>query len=49
MNLLVYNCRGGRILCNSREDPCNKDKGRKDGAGALEWMAKRGTWVHTGS
>jgi hypothetical protein len=43
-NLLVYNCRGGRILCNSRGGPCNKDKGRGDGAGALKWMAG-----HTGT
>jgi hypothetical protein len=35
MILLVYNCRGGRILCNSRGGQCNKDKGRGDGAGAL--------------
>jgi hypothetical protein len=32
----------GRILCNSRGGPCNKDKGRGDGVGALECMAKKG-------
>jgi hypothetical protein len=47
-NLLVYNCRGGKILCNSRRGPCNKDKGRGYGTGALEWMANWGTPVHTG-
>jgi hypothetical protein len=32
----VYNHGGGKILCNSRGGPCNKDKGREDGAGPLE-------------
>jgi hypothetical protein len=27
-NLLVYNYRGGRISCNSRGGPFNRDKGR---------------------
>ncbi len=45
-NLFVYNRGGGQILCNSRGGPCNKDKGKGDGAGALEWMAEGGPRVY---
>ncbi len=37
-NILVHNCRGGRISCNSRGGPCNKDKGRGDGALLNGWQ-----------
>ena len=39
--------RRGGILGNGIGDLC-KDKGRRDGLGALERLAEKGPWVHIG-